>query len=212
MLVILLLSLLYLLQVTIARGYQGDRQSLELFLRAVFEWSAWGVLLPGILRFVDAFPVGPGRPSRNLALQGMGGVLVVPIWSLLVAVPISGLGLSLWGFRPPAGFLGTAEAAFLQRGPYLSIIYGLIVGLAATRRLTVERQNAATRTVELRRELVAADLARFTQSMESDRLVERLREVERAAERSPDEAEAMTLALADELHAALVRSRAILRS
>lgn len=205
--IILLLSLIYLLQVTVVRGFESPRQSFGFFLRSMFEWSAWGVLSPAILRFAQAFPVGPGRPPRNLVLLGLGGVLVLPLWALLVAIPVSGLSLTLWGSKAPAGFLVTAEAALFQRGPYLSIIYGLIVGLATAWRLTLERQAAATRTAELRRELAAADLDTFTQAIGSDRLVDRLQAVEVVVERSPEEAEAMTLALAQELHTALLRTR-----
>ena len=167
--------------------------------------------MPAILRFADAFPVGPGRPRRNLFIQIIGGVAVVPIWSFLVAIPVSAMELSIWGLRPAADQIATAVAALFVRGPYISIIYGLIAGLAAARRLADEQQAAATRTVELQRALVAADLAQFTEMMGADRLVDRLQEVERLALQSPDEAEAETLVLADELHAALLKSRTMLR-
>lgn len=209
---ILLLALLYLIQVMIARGPLTHREQWEIFVRSAIEWLGWAVLLSPILRLATFAPVGPGQPRRNWLIQGAGCVVGVLAWSAIVAVPISLLQLPLWGWRPSAGWLVTAESALLQRGPHLAIIYGLIVSFGVARSLSIEQEAAAVRTEELRRELAAAELDQFTRLMGSERLLERLGEVEVAMARSPDEAETATLELAQELHESLARSRSALKS
>lgn len=206
-LAIVLLSSLYLVQISIARGPFALIESAQLMARSAAEWTAWAILLPFILGFAVRFPVGPDQPWRNFAVQLGACVLAMPTWAVLVAAPMSLLGLPTWGERVPDTFLDAAENGLLQRGGYLAIVYGLIVGFATVRRLAEERETAATRAEALRRELAAADLAQFTRLMGSDRLVERLSAVETAMARSMDDAERETLALAGELHESLARTR-----
>lgn len=208
---ILLLSLLYLLEIWVARGPVTAYASIQYMARSAAEWTAWAIMAPFILRLADAVPIGPARPRRNLAVHVAAGALAMPVWAALVAAPMALFELPVWGTRETAPFLELAESGLLQRGAYLVIVYGLIVGFATARRLAAEREAAATRTEELHRELTLSDLARFTRLMGSDRLVERLNLVEAAMERSVDQAEAETLALAAELHESLIRTRDILR-
>ena len=74
----------------------------------------------------------------------------------------------------------------------------------------MERSAAALATERAHRELAAAQLSNFADTMASDQLADRLGDIRTAMAQSPEAAETVTLELAADLHRSLSASRSSL--